>query len=260
MEAQRVTVLSAFEVTGKKALVTGGAGGLGAAIVEALAEAGAEVVMIDVSDSTDAIAEGFRARGFAVSSIVSDVGDRSQVRSSYKEALRRTGGVLDILVNAAGIQRRNSSETFSEEDWDAVLAINLDATFFFCQLAARTMIAQGGGKIINIASIMSFFGGITIPAYAASKGAVGQLTKALSNDLGSKGICVNAIAPGYMDTPLNVALLADSQRTSEVLARIPIGRWGTGHDIKGMSVFLASSASDYVSGAVIPLDGGYSGR
>lgn len=255
-----MTVLNSFELTGKKALVTGGAGGLGAAIVEALAEAGAEVVIIDVSDATEAIAAGFRAAGLAVSSIVCDVGDRSQVRSTYEDALGITGGNLDILVNAAGIQRRSSSETFPEEDWDAVLDINLHATFLFSQLAARTMIAQGGGKIINIASIMSFFGGITIPAYAASKGAVGQLTKALSNDWASKGICVNAIAPGYMDTPMNVALLADSQRTSEVLARIPAGRWGACHDIKGISVFLASSASNYVSGAVIPLDGGYSGR
>lgn len=255
-----MNVMGLFELTGKKALVTGGAGGLGASIVEALAEAGAEVVMLDVSPSTMPLTHEFRSRGLVVTGLHCDVADRAQVRKSYAAAMELTGGTLDILVNAAGIQRRSSSENFSEEDWDAVLAINLDATFFFCQLAARTMMVNGCGKIINVASIMSFFGGITIPAYAASKGAVGQLTKALSNDWGAKGICVNAIAPGYMDTPLNVALIADANRHAEVLGRIPAGRWGVGSDIKGISVFLASAASDYVSGAVIPLDGGYSGR
>lgn len=167
---------------------------------------------------------------------------------------------IDILLNTAGIQRRYKSEEFPEKDWDEVLAVNLTAIFFFCQLAANTMIPQGGGKIINVASINSFLGGITIPAYAASKGGVAQLTKALSNDWAAKGINVNAIAPGYMDTRLNTALIGDSVRSSEVLLRTPKKRWGTGEDMKGIAVFLASEASDYITGAVIPVDGGYLAR
>ena len=170
------------------------------------------------------------------------------------------GGKLDILVNSAGIQRRYPSEQFPEEEWSKVIAINLDATFYYCKYAANTMLKNNGGKIINVASLMSFLGGITIPAYAASKGGVGQLTKALSNDLAEKGICVNAIAPGYMDTQLNTALINDKKRTDEVFMRVPMKRWGTGEDLKGLTVFLASPASDYVTGTIIPVDGGYLGR
>jgi 2-deoxy-D-gluconate 3-dehydrogenase len=170
------------------------------------------------------------------------------------------GGRLDILVNAAGIQRRHPSESFPEKDWDDVLAINLSATFFYCQLAANSMIPVGSGKIINIASIMSTCGGITIPAYVASKGGVGQLTKSLSNDWAAKGLHINAIAPGYMATKLNSALMADPVRSADILARVPQKRWGTGQDLKGITVFLASSASDYVNGTIIPVDGGYLGR
>ena len=167
---------------------------------------------------------------------------------------------MDILVNAAGIQRRHPSEAFPEQEWDEVIAINLSATFFYCQLAARTMIPMGRGKIINVASIMSTCGGITIPAYVASKGGVGQLTKSLSNDWAGKGLHINAIAPGYMATKLNTALMNDPVRSSSLLERIPQKRWGTGQDVKGITVFLASSASDYVNGTIIPVDGGYLGR
>lgn len=167
---------------------------------------------------------------------------------------------MDILLNTAGIQRRCTSEDFSEKDWDDVIAVNLSAMFFYCQLAAQNMIQHGKGKIINIASMQSFFGGITIPAYAASKGGVAQLTKALSNDWAGKGINVNAIAPGYMDTKLNTALINDPVRNDEVLSRIPLKRWGTGNDLKGIVVFLSSDASNYISGAIIPVDGGYLGR
>ena len=141
-----------------------------------------------------------------------------------------------------------------------MIAINLDATFYYCKYAANDMIKNGGGKIINIASLMSFLGGITIPAYAASKGGVAQLTKALSNDWAAKGICVNAIAPGYMDTQLNTALIADKKRTDEVMLRVPMKRWGDGEDLKGLTVFLSSAASDYITGCVIPVDGGYLAR
>jgi 2-deoxy-D-gluconate 3-dehydrogenase len=240
--------------------VVGGAGDLGVAIVEALAEAGAKTVVIDVAEKVFEICEKFRGAGLDVSALRADVGDRAQIRTSFEKALEILGGRIDILVNSAGIQRRHRSEVFPEADWDAVIAINLAATFFYCQLAANVMIPNGGGKIINIASMQSFFGGITIPAYAASKGGVSQLTKALSNDWAAKGICVNAIAPGYMDTQLNVALIADPVRNAEAISRIPMKRWGKGADLKGLVVFLASSASDYVSGTVIPVDGGYLGR
>jgi 2-deoxy-D-gluconate 3-dehydrogenase len=253
-------MLELFDLSGKNAIVVGGAGDLGLAMLEALVDAGARAVVIDISTSVDDVAKSLCQRGGTVHAVQADIANRDQIRSSYAEALEFLGGRVDILLNAAGIQRRHPSELFPENDWDDVLAVNLSATFFYCQLAAITMIPQGGGKIINVASILSYCGGITIPAYAASKGGVGQLTKTLSNDWGSKGINVNAIAPGYMDTKLNVALMNDAARSADILARIPQKRWGTGHDLKGITVFLASSASDYVNGTVIPVDGGYLGR
>lgn len=249
-----------FDLSGKNAIVVGGAGDLGIAMLEALVNAGARAVVIDISDTVHQVAQTLLQQGGAVRAIQADIACRDQIRSSYAEALEFLGGRVDILLNAAGIQRRHPSELFPEKDWDDVLAVNLSATFFYCQLAAKTMIPQGGGKIINVASILSFCGGITIPAYAASKGGVGQLTKTLANDWGGKGINVNAIAPGYMDTKLNVALMNDLARSADILARIPQKRWGTAHDLKGIAVFLASAASDYVNGTVIPVDGGYLGR
>jgi len=253
-------ILDKFSLAGKKALVVGGAGDLGASMVEAIAEAGAQTVVIDLSDRVFQLRDTLTRSGLSVSALQADVSDRAQIRSSFDAALSMLGGRIDILVNSAGIQRRHPSEAFPESDWDDVIAINLEATFFYCQLAANRMIPDGGGKIINIASMQSFFGGITIPAYAAAKGGVGQLTKALSNDWAAKGICVNAIAPGYMDTQMNVALINDPVRNAEALARIPKKRWGKGEDLQGLVVFLASPASDYVTGTVIPVDGGYLGR
>ena len=253
-------MLEKFNLKGKKAIVVGGAGDLGLSMLEGLVEAGAEAVVIDISDNIFDIATNLSARGFAVHPIKSDISDRKQIRESYEEAMKILDNHLDILLNTAGIQRRYKSEEFPEKDWDEVIAINLTATFLFCQLAANTMIPQGGGKIINVASLISFFGGITIPAYAASKGGVAQLTKALSNDWAAKGINVNAIAPGYMDTKLNTALIGDPVRSGEVLLRTPKKRWGTGEDMKGIAVFLASEASDYITGTVIPVDGGYLAR
>lgn len=253
-------MLEMFDLTGKKAIVVGGAGDLGVCMMEALTEAGAQAVVIDLSDSIYTISESFQKKGLFVYPVKADISKRDQISVSYKEALKLLDGRVDILVNSAGIQRRHESEIFPEKDWDDVLAINLSAMFFYCQLAANTMIPQGSGKIINIASMQSFFGGITIPAYAASKGGVAQLTKALCNDWAAKGINVNAIAPGYMNTKLNTALVNDPVRTAETLARIPQKRWGTGNDLKGIVVFLASAASDYINGAVIPADGGYLGR
>lgn len=251
---------SMFDLSGKTAIVVGGAGDLGYSMLEGLAEAGAACVLIDISDAVEQMAKELTDRGHLVYGVKADISDRAQIRQSYQEALAHLGGKLDILVNAAGIQRRYPSEVFPEKDWDEVLAVNLSAPFFYCQLAANTMIPNGGGKIINVASIQSYCGGVTIPAYVATKGGIGQLTKTLSNDWGAKGINVNAIAPGYMATKLNTALMADPVRSSEILARIPQKRWGTGDDMKGITVFLASSASDYVNGTVIPVDGGYLGR
>lgn len=253
-------ILDSFSLSGKRALVVGGAGDLGSEMVRALAEAGADTVVMDCDLRVFALAESLSGAGLKVAALQVDVSDRGQIRGSFQSALELLGGRLDILVNSAGIQRRHPSEVFPEADWDAVIAVNLAATFFYCQLAANVMIPNGGGKIINIASMQSFFGGITIPAYAASKGGVSQLTKALSNDWAAKGICVNAIAPGYMDTQMNVALIADPVRNAEALSRIPMKRWGKGADLKGLVVFLASAASDYMSGTVIPVDGGYLGR
>lgn len=254
------SILNQFSLNGRNAVVVGGAGDLGRAMVEAVLEAGANVVVIDIDERLQKICESFTNAGYHAYPVLADISDRDQIRTSFATALALLNNRVDILINAAGIQRRYPSEEFPEKDWDDVIKINLDATFFYSQLAVREMIKLGYGKIINVASLISFFGGITIPAYAASKGGVAQLTKAFSNDCASKGVCVNAIAPGYMDTQLNVALIADPIRTNEVINRIPKKRWGLGSDIKGIAVFLASEASDYVTGTVIPVDGGYLSR
>jgi 2-deoxy-D-gluconate 3-dehydrogenase len=172
----------------------------------------------------------------------------------------KLGGRLDIIVNSAGIQRRSKSEEFPIEYWDDVIEINLTSVFMLCQLAGRTMLAQGKGKIINVASMLSYFGGYTVPAYAASKGGVAQLTKAMANEWAGKGVNVNAVAPGYMDTTMNTALVNDPVRNEQILARIPAGRWGTPDDMKGVVIFLASDYSDYINGAIIPVDGGFLSR
>lgn len=253
-------ILEKFSLTEKKAIVVGGAGDLGKAMVEAILQAGAQTIIIDIDDRLFEICEGFRDKGLNVSPIKADISKISEIKNSYETALQILGGKVDILINAAGIQRRYPSENFPDEEWQKVISINLDATFYYCKYAGNSMLENGGGKIINVASIMSYLGGITIPAYAASKGGVAQLTKALSNDWAAKGIYVNAIAPGYMDTQLNTALVKDKKRTDEVFIRVPMKRWGTGEDLKGITVFLASSASDYVTGTVIPVDGGYLAR
>lgn len=248
-----------FDLTGKKAIITGGNKGLGKGITEGLLEAGATVAILASSESVFTVAKEFCDKGYKAFGVKCDLANRKSIEASFNEAISMLGGI-DILVNNAGIQRRNKCEDFLLEDWDAVLNVNLSAVFSTCQLAGRMMLEQGKGKIINVASMLSFFGGFTVPAYAASKGGVAQLTKALSNEWASKGINVNAIAPGYMDTEMNVKLVNDPKRNAEILARIPAARWGTPEDVKGIAVFLASEASNYFSGAVIPVDGGYLGK
>jgi 2-dehydro-3-deoxy-D-gluconate 5-dehydrogenase len=257
-----MTVLDRFDLSGKRALVTGGSYGLGKAMAEALLSAGAAVGLVDVSDQLPAAVHelltgpgaGRRAAG-----IQADLIDRAERRRAFDEFIKIFGGI-DILVNNAGIQRRHPAVDFPLPDWDQVLELNLTAVFDLCQLAGRAMIAQGAGKIINVASLLSFTGGLTVPAYAASKGGVAQLTKALANEWAGKGVNVNALAPGYMDTPLNTALKADPDRSRGILERIPAGRWGTPADLQGAVVFLACSASDYVHGTVLAVDGGFLGR
>ena len=241
-------------------MIIGGAGDLGQYMLSALAKAGAQCVVVGRGDRTREVSNRLNEEGLKVSPVFAEFADRDQIVRSFQEALEILNGKLDILVNAAGIQRRHFSENFPLEDWDDVLEINLTVTFRYCQLAASHMMGSGGGKIINVASLLSFFGGYTVPAYAASKGGVAQLTKALANEWASKGINVNAVAPGYMDTKLNTALVNDPVRSKEILSRIPQHRWGTGEDMEGVTVFLASAASDYVNGAIIPVDGGYLGR
>jgi 2-deoxy-D-gluconate 3-dehydrogenase len=253
-------ILDQFKLDGRHALVVGGAGDLGKAILQALVQAGAKAVVIDLSPQVHDIAAELKQQGHQVHALQVDITDRQAIKNSVQHANELLGDTIDILVNSAGIQRRTPSENFSEDDWDDVINVNLTAAFIYCQQVARPMIAKGYGKIINIASMQSFLGGITIPAYAASKGGIAQLTKALSNDWSAKGINVNAIAPGYIDTRLNVALINDPVRHAEALSRIPKKRWGVGDDLQGLAVFLASAASDYVCGSVIPVDGGYLAR
>lgn len=251
--------MNCFDLSGKTALVTGGNRGLGKGITEGLCEAGASVVILASSDSVFAAAGEFSKKGFDVTGVKCDLSDEKDLARAFAEALGVKGRV-DILVNNAGIQRRNRCEDFLLSDWDDVLGVNLRSVFLLCQAAGREMLKQGGGKIINIASMLSFFGGFTVPAYAAAKGGVAQLTKALSNEWAGRGINVNAIAPGYMATEMNTKLIEDEKRNAEILGRIPVGRWGNPDDLKGITVFLASPASDYLSGAVIPVDGGYLGK
>lgn len=244
-----------FDLTGKKALITGGSRGLGRAMAEAMLEAGAEAAILGSSERVFATTQELGN----VIAIQADLSERNQLHRAFDDCLEKLG-TLDILIVSHGVQRRHPAEDFPVEDWDYVLEVNLTSMFLLNQLAGRVMLAKGKGKIINVASMLSFSGGITIPAYAAAKGGVAQLTKAFSNEWAGRGINVNAIAPGYMATELNEALMADPDRNQAIIARLPIGRWGLPEDLKGAAIFLASEASDYISGVVIPVDGGWLGR
>lgn len=252
--------MNLFDLTGKKGIVTGGSTGLGKAIVEGLHEAGAEIAVIDIKDDVFPFTDQLSGNGPAVHPVKGDLSNRESLKMSFDQAVEKLGGRLDILVNNAGIIKRHLVENYPMEDWDQVIEVNLNAVFQLCQLGGRIMLKQGSGKIINMASMLSFTGGILVAAYASSKGAVAMLTKALGNEWASKGINVNAIAPGYMDTPLNAALKNDPIRFDSILTRIPAGRWGQPEDLKGPVVFLASEASNYLNGAILPVDGGFLSR
>jgi len=248
---------SLFDIRGRKAIVTGGTRGLGYGMAEALCEAGCRVVIIGSSGGVQDTAAALRARGYLCEAVQADLREREENYRAFRESLALLDGDVDILVTAAGIQRRHPPEEFPMDEWDEVVRINLNSVWIMCQEAGKVMLRKGYGKIINVASMLSFFGGQTVPAYAAAKGGVAQLTKALSNDWAGRGVNVNAVAPGYMATDMNEALLHNPERLQQISARIPAGRWGTPDDMKGVTLFLASPASDYVCGAVIPVDGGY---
>ena len=252
-------ILDRFRLDGKVALVTGASAGLGAAMAVALAEAGADVACHGNSRRADETAERVAASGRASLAISGDLATRETPGELVAATLARFGR-LDILVNNAGMIRRGPVEDHSWEDWDLVLEVNLSSMFRLSQLAGRHMLERGSGKIVNIASMLSFQGGIRVPGYAAAKGGVAQLTKALANEWASRGVRVNAIAPGYMRTDNTAALQQDETRNRQILERIPAGRWGEPDDLAGAVVFLASPASDYLDGHILAVDGGWLSR
>jgi len=247
-----------FSLEGKTALVTGGNVGLGQAIAIALAQAGANIASTSRRPADETGAH-VRSLGRKFLSIEADLSSTQPVAAIVEQTIRELGD-LDILVNNAGIIRRADSVDFTEADWDAVIDTNLKSVFFLAQAAGRHMIAKSQGKIINIASMLSFQGGIRVPSYTASKSGLAGLTRLLANEWAAKGVNVNAIAPGYMSTDNTTQLRDDAKRNAEILSRIPAGRWGDASDIGGAAVFLASRASDYVHGAILPVDGGWLAR
>ena len=246
---------SPFDLTGRQALVTGGSGGIGRGLAHALAAAGARVAVLGRSERADEVAA--EVGGIAVRA---DLADRDDLRRGFDESVDRLGR-LDVLVTAHGIGRPSEAVDHELADWDDVIEVNLTATFQLCTRAGRIMLAQGRGKIVNIASLLSFQGGVNVSSYAASKGGVATLTMALANEWAPHGVNVNAVAPGYVRTELNARIWRDDpKRMAQIDARIPAGRWAEPADLGGAVVFLSSAASDYVNGVVLPVDGGWLGR
>ena len=247
-----------FGLDGSVALVTGANRGLGQAIALALAQAGADIAAV-ASGTMDETAELVRGLGRRLLPLQADLSSLEPIDRIVAETVETLGSV-DILVNNAGLIRRADALDFSEADWDAVMNVNLKSAFFLAQAVGRGMVARGRGKIINVASMLSFQGGIRVPSYTASKSGLAGITRLLANEWAGKGLNVNAIAPGYMTTDNTAQLRSDEARNRDILARIPAGRWGQPSDIGGAAVFLASRASDYVNGAVLPVDGGWLAR
>jgi 2-deoxy-D-gluconate 3-dehydrogenase len=254
-----MAILDQFRLDGKLALVTGSASGLGAAIAIALAEAGASVACHGNRRPADETSERIRSLGCKSQSFAGDLGQHDGAETLYA-AVSAAMGQPHILVNNAGMIYREPAEDYDAAAWMAVLQVNLTSVFRLCQLAGRSMLERGQGKIVNIASLLSFQGGIRVPAYAASKGGVAQLTKALANEWAARNVQVNAIAPGYFRTENTSALQKDETRNRQILERIPAARWGEPEDIAGAAVFLASPASNYVTGEVLVVDGGWMAR
>jgi len=241
-----------FDLSGKTALVTGASRGIGRAIAECLRDCGASVIGIGTTIEDSDL-------GIRMTPMNCDLSDRAQIDALIAR-LDQTGVDVDILVNNAGIIRRAEAADHPTEDWDAVMAVNLDAVFLLCRDLGRRMIDRGSGKIINVGSVLSFQGGIRVPGYAASKGAIAQLTKAFANEWAAKGVNVNAIAPGYIATDNTAALRADADRSADLVARVPAGRWGTPDDIAWPVAFLASDAAQFIHGTILPVDGGWLAR
>ncbi len=250
-----------FSLEGKTVVVTGGAQGLCNAIAQAYHDAKATVILVDISDKVKDAAAAMHTEEAPVYYAQGDLTDTEKLPALVDECEEKLGGHIDILLNGAGIQFRCKAEDFPADRWNSIININLSSLFFMAQQVGRKMLAQGHGKIINIASMCSFFGSTMIPAYSASKGGVAQLTKALSNEWAGRGVTVNAIAPGYMVTKLTENMKeVNPAGYAEITSRIPMGRWGVPEDLAGIAVFLGSEGSDYISGAVIPVDGGYLGK
>ena len=253
-------ILDKFSLNGKAALVTGASRGLGHQIAVALAEAGADVACHSRENGGASAAIGTITNlGRKAISVVGDMADHN-VPQKVADTVLEGFGKIDILVNNAGMIRRSPAVKYSEDDWSAVIDVNLSSVFRLCQAVGRQMIAQGHGKIVNIASLLSFQGGITVPAYTASKSGVAGLTKALANEWAKHNVNVNAIAPGYMETDNTSTLRADETRNRQIIERIPAGRWGNAHDLSGAVIFLSSAASNYVHGHIMVVDGGWMAR
>ena len=247
-----------FDLSGKVAIVTGANTGIGQAIALSLAEAGTDIAAVGRTPAQDTV-EKVRALGRKAEIISADLSSIEPVQRVVDETLEKLGG-LHILINNAGIIRRADSTDFTEADWDAVIDTNLKSVFFLCQAAGRHMLAQGEGKIVNIASLLSFQGGIRVPSYTASKSGVAGLTKLLANEWAARGVNVNGIAPGYIATNNTAALQADETRNRQIQERIPAGRWGEASDIGGAAVFISSGAANYIHGHVLAVDGGWLAR
>jgi 2-deoxy-D-gluconate 3-dehydrogenase len=256
-----MSVLKTFNLAGKTALVTGCSRGIGLAIATGLAEAGADIIGVSTRKlpSDAAVSQAITGLGRGFESRACDFGDRAALHQFIKD-LNKDHPCLDILVNNAGTILRNPAATHSDEEWDKVIEVNLNAQFILSREIGRGMVERRSGKIIFTASLLTFQGGITVPGYAASKGAIGQLTKALANEWAAHGVNVNAIAPGYIETDNTAALRQDPNRSRQIMERIPAGRWGRPEDFKGPAVFLASAASDYIHGTTLLVDGGWMGR
>jgi 2-deoxy-D-gluconate 3-dehydrogenase len=254
-------ILDQFRLDGQTALVTGCRRGIGMALAEALAEAGADIIGVSASlqDQGEEVARRVTALGRKFSGYKCDLSNRQSLYE-FTQKVAASGIRIDILVNNAGTIRRAPAAEYSDEDWDKVIEVNLSAQFILTREIGKPMLARGRGKIVFIASLLAFQGGITVPGYAASKGGLAQLTMALSNEWASQGVNVNAIAPGYIETDNTAALRADPVRSKAILERNPAGRWGRPEDLKGAVVFLASRASDYVNGTILTVDGGWMGR
>lgn len=256
-----MSVLDQFGLQGKRALVTGCKRGIGKAIAEALAEAGADIVGVSASLETSGsqISKAVEAQGREFKAYQCDFSDRAAVKA-FVEQLKQDGQQIDILFNNAGTIKRAPAAEHPDEYWDEVIEVNLSAQFMLSRELGKEMLARNYGKIVFTASLLTFQGGITVPGYSASKGAIGQLTMALANEWAGSGVNVNAIAPGYIATDNTEALRNDENRYNAILERIPAGRWGNPDDFKGAAVFLASAASDYMHGSILTLDGGWMGR